>query len=208
VNPELLDELADRFREYRYDFKQIVRDICNSRIYQLSTKTNATNETDDRNFSHATLRRLRAEVLLDSITQATSTRNKFRGLPLGSRAVQIADGQTSNYFLTTFGRASRETVCSCEVVMSPNLSQALHLLNGETVNQKIQQGGLIPQLMEDGWSAKQIMEELYIRCLSRRPTEKEQTELAAFLAEHPDIQRGLEDVFWALLNSREFLFNH
>lgn len=208
VNPELLDELARKFREYRYDFKQMVRDICNSRTYQLSTKTNETNETDDRNFSHAGLRRLRAEVMLDAITQATSTQNKFRGLPLGARAVQIADGQTSNYFLTTFGRASRETVCSCEVVMSPNLSQALHLLNGDTVNQKIQQGGLIRQMLDDGASADEIIEEFYIRCLSRRPTEKEQQELAEILAEQPRMEQGLEDIFWALLNSREFIFNH
>jgi hypothetical protein len=208
VNPDLLDELARKFREYRYDFKQMVRDICNSRTYQLSTKTNETNETDDRNFSHANLRRLRAEVMLDAITQATSTQNKFRGLPLGARAVQIADGQTSNYFLTTFGRATRETVCSCEVVMSPNLSQALHLLNGDTVNQKIQQGGLIKQMLAEEASAEEIVEEFYIRCLSRRPTEKEQQELAEILAEQPRMEQGLEDIFWALLNSREFIFNH
>ncbi len=114
VNPELLDELAKRFTEYNYDFKKLVRDICTSRTYQLSTRTNPTNESDDRNFAHAVLRRIRAEVMLDVVTQVTETKNKFPGLPLGARAVQIADGNVSNYFLPRLGRASRETVCSCE----------------------------------------------------------------------------------------------
>ena len=108
-NPELLDELGRRFAEYNYDFKQLVRDICNSRTYQLTTTTNQTNATDESNFSHAYLRRIRSEVLLDIISQVTETRNKFRGLPLGARAVQIADGNTSSYFLTTFGRTRRDT---------------------------------------------------------------------------------------------------
>ena len=89
------------------------------------------------------MRRLRAEVMLDCITEATGTKDKFRGLPLGAHAVQIADGTTSNYFLKTFGRATRETPCSCEVSMQPNLSQALHLINGETVERKIAAGGLV-----------------------------------------------------------------
>ena len=106
VNGPLLDALAQHFTEYKYDFKRLVRDICTSRTYQLSTITNDTNSFDERNFSHATLRRIRAEVLLDCITQATETKDKFAGLPLGARAVQIADGNTATYFLTTFGRAS------------------------------------------------------------------------------------------------------
>jgi hypothetical protein len=208
VNAELLDELAQKFTEYNYDFKRLVRDICTSRTYQLSTQTNLTNASDDRNFSHARLRRLRAEVLLDAITQATETKNKFPGLPEGARAVQIANGATSTYFLTAFGRASRETVCSCEVVMEPNLSQALHLLNGDTVHQKIQQGKLVQELLAEGKSPELVIEELYIRCLCRRPTPQELQSVLAVLAEQPDVARGLEDVFWALLNSREFIFNH
>ena len=121
-NPELLDALAEKFVSYNYDFKKLVRDICTSRTYQLSTRTNETNVTDNRNFSHAMIRRVRAEVLLDCISQVTGTPNKFKGLPLGARAVQIADGNTSNYFLTTFGRATRATVCSCEVKMEDRKS--------------------------------------------------------------------------------------
>lgn len=207
-NPELLEELARRFTESHYNFKQLVRDICNSRTYQLSTTTNASNESDERNFSHAIPRRLRAEVLLDAITQVTETKNKFPGLPLGARAVQIANGATTTYFLTTFGRASRETVCSCEVVMEPNLSQALHLINGDTVHEKIRQGGVIPKLLQQGYSPEQVIENLYVRCLTRKPTPEEKQQLMALVSQQADATQALEDVFWALLNSREFIFNH
>ena len=208
VNVALLDTLASKFTEYNYDFKKIVRDICTSRAYQLSTGTNETNEKDSRNFSHAALRRMRAEIMLDAITQITSTSNKFPGLPNGARAVQIANGNTSTYFLTTFGRAKRETVCACEVKMEPNLSQALHMLNGDTVNAKIQQGKLIPTRLGEEVPIPQILEELYIRCLCRKPTEKELTNLVEIISQEENKQQALEDTFWALLNSREFLFNH
>ena len=208
VNAELLDELAQRMTEYNYDFKRFVRDICKSRSYQLSTQINSTNASDVRNFSHATLRRLRSEVLLDVISQVTDTKNKFRGLPLGARAVQIADGNTNTYFLTTFGRATRQTVCSCEVKMEPNLSQALHLLNGDTVNSKIEEGNLVKRRLEEGQSVDDILDELYVRCLTRRPNEKETMLFKEMLAQTEDEKLFLEDTFWALLNSREFLFNH
>ena len=208
VNVALLDTLASKFTEYNYDFKKIVRDICTSRAYQLSTGTNETNEKDSRNFSHAALRRMRAEIMLDAITQITSTSNKFPGLPNGARAVQIANGNTSTYFLTTFGRAKRETVCACEVKMEPNLSQALHMLNGDTVNSKITQGKLIPTRLGEKVPIPQILEELYIRCLCRKPTEKELTNLMEIISQEENKQQALEDTFWALLNSREFLFNH
>jgi len=208
VNKELLDTLAAKFTEYKYDFKKLVKDICTSRTYQLSTKTNPTNESDDRNFSHAKLRRVRSEVLLDMITAVTGTRNKFAGLPLGARAVQIADGNTSTYFLTTFGRASRATVCSCEVKMEPNLSQALHLLNGETVQQKIQQGNLIKQWMDGGKTPEQIIDLMYISALTRLPTDKEKAGILELVQAEKDPKAALEDTFWAILNSREFVFNH
>ncbi len=208
VNPQLLDELGSKFKEYDYDFKKLVRDICNSRTYQLSTKTNATNESDLTNFSHASLRRIRAEVLLDVISQITETKNKFRGLPLGSRAVQIADGNTTDYFLTTFGRAKRESVCSCEVIMDPSLSQALHLLNGSTVNNKIKQGKLIERLIAEKKSHDQILDEIYQRCFSRLPTDKERTAIQQEISTQENKTQALEDIFWALLNSREFVFNH
>ncbi len=208
VNPQLLDELAKKFGEYKFDFKMLVRDICNSRTYQLSTQKNETNASDETNFSRASLRRIRAEILLDVISQITETRDKFRGLPLGARAVQIADGNTSTYFLNTFGRAKRETVCSCEVKMEPNLSQALHLINGDTVQNKIQNGAVVKKMVDAKKSDDEILGELYLRCLSRQPTETESTALKATIAENENRQQALEDIFWALLNSREFVFNH
>jgi hypothetical protein len=207
-NRELLDELGKKFTEYKYDFKKLVRDICTSRTYQLATRTNESNKDDTRNFAHAAIRRMRAEVLLDCISQVTETKNKFQGLPLGSRAVQIADGAASTYFLTTFGRATRESVCSCEVKMEPTLSQSLHLLNGDTTSQRIQSGGLIARRLGEKKAPQEIIEEIYIRCMSRKPVLHEKTAFEVLLANEPDKQKALEDVFWALLNSREFMFNH
>lgn len=209
VNPELLDALGQKFTDYHYDFKRLVRDICTSRTYQLASETNPSNETDERNFSHSGIRRMRAEVLLDCINQVTGTNEKFRGLPLGSRAVQIADGTTSDYFLTTFGRATRETVCSCEVKMDPNLSQALNLINGRTVQSKIANSPLINQMFADKKPLPQMVVELYIRCFGRTPTDAEMSSLAAQIGQAGDDKpKAMVDLFWALLNSQEFMFNH
>jgi hypothetical protein len=207
-NPELFHTLGDKLVEYKYDFKQLVRDICNSEAYQRSTVRNASNADDERNFAHGNVRRIPAEQLLDCICVVTDTQEKFRGLPLGARAVQVADGQTSNYFLTTFGRSPRDTVCACEAKTEPNLSQALHLLNGTTVQGKMNQGQLVAKLLKSEQTPEQIIEQLYIRCLSRKPTAEEQSRLLALVSEAPNPQSGLDDVFWAVLNSREFLFNH
>ncbi len=207
-NPELLEALGKQFTATKYDLKALVRDICNSRTYQRSTQRNPSNEADEKNFAHALLRRIKAESLLDTISAVTDTKDKFDGLPLGARAVQIADGTRSTYFLTTFGRATRETACSCEVKMEPTLSQALHLLNGDTVNAKIQQGGVIPKLISTKKTPEERITELYLRCLARKPTAEEQATLAAILKKDSDQAQALGDMFWALLNSREFLFNH
>jgi hypothetical protein len=210
VNPELLEALGTKFQDYNYDFKRLVRDICTSRTYQLSTHANETNADDTTNFSHASLRRIRAEVMLDIISQATETKDKFKGLPLGSRAVQIADGGTSNFFLTTFGRATRETVCSCEVKMEPNLSQALHLINGDTVQLKIGTGNVLNKLVTEKAAPEQIVNDLYARTFTRRPTSAELDAIKKLVEATPEKERRAVyfDLFWALLNSQEFMFNH
>src|SRR6185436_8200467 len=109
---QLLDKLAAQLTAYNYDFKKLIRDICTSRTYQLSSVPNETNGSDDRNFARSSVRRIRAEILLDALVAVTGSSEKLRGLPAGARAMEIADGRTTNYFLTTFGRATRETPCS------------------------------------------------------------------------------------------------
>lgn len=207
-NPELLDALAAKLVEYHYDFKKLVRDICTSRTYQLDTRPNETNATDERNFARASIRRLRAEVLRDCISEVTETQDKFPGLPRGAKAVEIPDGNSSDYFLTTFGRASRTTVCSCEVKVDPNLSQALHLLNGATIQDKIEQGGVVKSLLKRGETPERIIANLYLRCLSRAPTAEESAKLKGFFKNGAAPDRVLNDVFWSLLNAKEFVFNH
>ncbi len=208
-NPELFERLGEKLVEYNFDFRQLVRDICASQAYQRSSQALPENETDTRNYSHAVVRRLPAESLLDCISQVTAVPDKFRGLPLGARAVQIADGATSNYFLTSFGRSPRATVADCEASTDPSLSQALHLLNGNSVHNKINQGKLVAKwLNEDKLSVDEVLQTIYIRCLTRIPTDTEMEELRQMVAASKNEQQGLEDVFWAVLNSREFVFNH
>jgi hypothetical protein len=206
-NPDLHAKLGAKLIEYKYDLRQLVRDICNSHAYQRSSEPNETNSTDTRNFARAQVRRIPAEVLLDCLCAVTGAPEKYPGLPMGARAVQIADGGLSTYFLTTFGRATRTTVCACEPKTEPTLSQALHLLNGSAVHDKIIQGKLVETMLEGGKKPNEVIEEIYLRCLGRKPTESETQRIAEVLgpAEKPTAE--LQDVFWAVLNSREFLFN-
>jgi hypothetical protein len=206
-NPELMDALAGKLVEYKYDLRKVIRDICNSAAYQRTTRPNESNELDDRNFAKATIRRMRAEVMLDCITQVTETKDKFRGLPLGARAVEVADGKTSNYFLTTFGRADREVICSREQV-GPTLSQALHMLNGETVESKIANGGVVQKLIKANMTPREIATELYLRTFSRMPTEAELRKLEEHWGVTEEQPKVYTDIFWALMNAKEFMFNH
>ncbi len=207
-NQELLDDLGQRFTGYKYDFKKLVRDICTSAAYQRATQPNKSNEGDTRNFARGPIRRIRAETMLDIVSQATDTKNKFAGLPQGARAVQIADGTTSNYFLSTFGRPTRETVCSCEVRLEPTLSQSLHLMNGDTVGPKVQAGNLVGKMLDAKKTPAQVVEQIYLRSLSRPPRPDELAKLLATVEAAKDKRQALEDIFWAVLNAREFTFNH
>jgi hypothetical protein len=208
-NPELFEKLGDKLVEYDFDFRRLVRDICNSKAYQRSSQTNETNAHDNRNYAHAVIRRIPAESLLDCICQVTEAPDKFQGLPLGARAVQIADGGTSNYFLTTFGRSPRDTVCECEASTDPSLSQALHLLNGSSVSRKVAQDNKVRNWMEkEELTPEQVIERIYVRSLSRFPTAEELERLLGQVEAADNKAAALEDIFWAVLNSREFVFNH
>ncbi len=207
-NDSLLDYLADRLIEEKYNLAPIVREICNSRAYQAQTARNPSNALDERFYSHQKIRRMRAEVLLDCVCQVTESSERLPGLPVGSRAVQIADGAAANYFLTTFGRSNRNLACTCETKVAPTLSQALHLLNGETTTGKIAQGGIIAQWLKEELSPEDIAQRLTIRSLSRKPTTEEMRSLSDSLRAGAKPAQALEDYFWALLNSNEFIFNH
>jgi hypothetical protein len=207
-NQALFDELGRRLVDYKYDFKRLVRDICASSAYQRASRPSASNAHDERNFARSLVRRIPAETLLDSISQATETQDKFRGLPRGARAVQIADARSTNYFLQTFGKSQRTSVCACDATTAPTLSQALHLMNGSTIQGKVSSGGVVKRLLTQKKTTPQVIEHLYIRCLSRLPTDTELAALSDVVAKSKSQRTGLEDVFWATLNSREFLFNH
>jgi 1,2-phenylacetyl-CoA epoxidase PaaB subunit len=210
-NKQLLDTLGKKFASYKYDFRRLVRDICTSKSYQLETKPNETNVMDESNFSRGYVRRVRSEVLYDMLSQATNTmdQNKFRGLPKGARAVQIADGKTTNGFLNIFGRAERKTVCSCEVSTEPNLSQALHLINGYTIQSKISSGGIVTELEKKHKKDYGAMvDALYMRTLSRKPTKTERSRILEAIGNAKNKRYAMEDLFWALINSRQFIFNH
>jgi len=207
-NPELFQTLGDKLTSYNYDFKQLVRDICNSQTYQRASQANASNETDLANFSHARIRRIPAESLLDCLSQVTDVPDKFQGLPLGARAVQIADGQTSNYFLTSFGRSPRLTACAAEATTEPTLSQALHMINGETISAKIGQSKWLQGQIDAGKKPVEVIETIYVACMSRKPSAEEIKALEGVVAADPNLRSAVDDILWAVLNSREFLFNH
>jgi len=207
-NPELLAYLGERVISHRFDIKKLIREICLSRTYQTTTRRNESNQWDEREFTHQKIRRMRAEILLDCISQVTDTTDRLPGLPKGARAVQVADGLAAHYFLNTFGRSNRSTPCTCEVKTSPTLSQALHLLNGETTGGKIKEGNLVGRMIDSGSSSEQVAREIYVRCLTRQPTETELKSINIKLSDYTDPRDGLEDLYWAILNSNEFVFNH
>ena len=207
-NPELLDFLAATLVADGYDFRRLIRMITLSHAYQRATRPNASNLEDRRNFSHASFRRLRAEVLHDCLCQATAVPSRLGGFPLGTRAVQLPVAAMSTDFLDTFGRSDRDTVCSCEVDVQPNLSQALHLINGATTWGKITSGTVLAQLRAKHETPTQVISALFVRCLSRPPTDQERERLMKTVSAAEDPAEIYQELFWALLNSKEFLFNH
>ena len=210
VNEPLLQSLADDFIAHRYDFKHLVRTILNSRTYQLSSISNATNERETMNFSHARLRRLPAEQLLDAVSSVTGVDESFRVGPPGGRAIQIPYTRIGSRFLTMFGRPEqRMSPCECIRSHEATLPQVLHLLNGETVGQKLRaEGGTLHRLLQANFSDPQLVEELYMTVLNRPPSDRERNLGHAYMRDSASRAEGAEDFMWALLTSQEFLFNH
>ena len=199
--------LNAEFVANHFDFRHLMRLILNSRAYQLSAATLPGNETDTRFYSHYYARRLPAEVLLDAISSGTGTPARFEGHPWGVRAVQIPEPSLNSYFLTLFGRSDRVTACACERSGEVTLPQLLHLHNGEDLQkQMVDTSGRLAALLPNP-DDRAVVRELFLATVNRPPTERELA--AIFQSFTPaDREQGLRDLLWALLNSKEFAFNH
>ncbi len=213
TNPELLDALAQNFLDSRFDLKQLVRTICRSQVYQLSAEPNRYNAADKQNFSRYYPKRLSAEVLYDALDQATGTVTRFKDLPAGMHAVQLPDNGYDNYFLAVFGKPQNQTACECERSGEATLAQTLHLLNSREVQAKLTETtGRAVQLAADvNRDDADKLDELYLAVFARHPSAEETRYSLEHLA-RPEFkdrkQPGWEDILWALVNSKEFLFNH
>ena len=207
TNELLLQYLEDELVDGDFDLKRLQRLILNSRVYQLSSVPNETNAEDVQNFSHYTVKRLRAEVLLDAVCQVTGTTESFPGMPQGTRAIQLWDNRFPSYFLEIFGRSQRTSPCECGESGSPTIPQALHLMNAPEINDKIAfPEGRISQLLERKASRAEIIEELCLAALGRPPHEKERRVAERLFEQSQNERRAGEDFLWTLLNSYDFLF--
>jgi hypothetical protein len=210
TNPELLDALARSLVESKFDLRQLIRTITASRVYQLSSRPNATNERDEQNYSRALFKRIEAEVLLDMVCQTTGVGEKFAGVPAGARAIQLWDSKVPHYFLKLFGRPVRVSVCECERNHEPSVSQVLHILNSPEIEAKVShEGGTIARLVQQHADDGPLVEELYLTFFSRPPTDKERrTALEHLRRDARRRRQAAEDLAWSMLNSLEFVFNH
>jgi hypothetical protein len=209
TNPELMDALAKHFVASGFDLKQLLRVIMTSRLYQLDSQPSPANASDRKFFSHFAVKRLAAEALLDAVDEAAGTRTKFTSLPLGTRAVELPDAEYKNYFLKTFGKPVRASVCECERSADESLAQALHTLNGDIVTDKIADSkARVARLLAAKTPGDRIVEELYLATLSRFPTAAERENAAHFVKESQSRAECYQDLQWALINSKEFLFVH
>jgi hypothetical protein len=207
TNPELMEALTDHFIASGFDLKQLIRAIMSSRLYQLDSQPTEQNASDEKFYSHYKVKRIAAEPLLDAVDAVTGVQTKFRNLPRGTRAIELPDAEYPDYFLNVFGKPRRASVCECERMPDENLGQALHTLNGDTVFNKVaDKNGRVTQLVASGKPDEEIIAELYLRTLCRRPTDSELASVRQFVSEASNRQEVFEDVLWALLNSKHFLF--
>lgn len=224
-NEPLLAALAESLVSNGYDLKALMRLILQSETYQRSSVTLPENAGDTRYFSRYYPRRLIAEVLHDAIAGITDIPGDFTSIklqdgsmqktdfyPKGTRALQLYDSAVASYFLQTFGRNDRDIACECERSIQPSMVQAMHLSNGDTVNAKLARpDSRVTKLMaKDGVDSERLVEEAFMLCLSREPTEMEKKTFVDGLGKVTGVDRrqALEDLFWALMTSREFLFQH
>jgi hypothetical protein len=213
-NEPLLKSLAAHMREVKYDLKAFTRTMMNSRLYQLSSATLPSNADDAQNFSHAAHKAVPAEVLLDALVQATGTSEEYEGWPSGTRAIEIWDNKLPSYFFRIFGRPVRSSVCECERSNEPSIAQALHMMNSPEVGAKVQaHDGLAARLALSDRSTDAIIDELFLSTITRFPTDEERAAVRTTFpttaeAKPADRRRATEDLLWALVNSKEFIYNH
>jgi len=209
TNPALWKALVAEFVSHKFDLKHLMRVILNSRTYQLASTTKPGNESDVRFYSHYNARRLPAEVMLDAISQATGVPDRFPGYPLGLRAMQLPDPGMNSYFLSLFGRSERVTACACERNGEVTMPQLLHLQNGESVVQKIRSGeGRLTKWLKDIPDSDKLMDEVFLNTVSRLPSSDERKLVKELLSNGDAKEEVFRDLFWALLNSKNFAFNH
>ncbi len=212
-NPALLDALAHDLIEHGYSLKHLVRTICKSRTYQLSSVPNECNKHDKQNYARFYPRRMSAEVLLDAVGQVTDSPTPFGGLPQDRyaprRAIMLPDESFGSYFLDVFGRPQRISACECERVSEANLAQALHLLNSDEIQGKLSRpGGRADVLARDPRPEAAKVDELFLWAFARRPTAAQRDTALAHIARHAaDKKQAYENILWALLNTKEFIFN-
>jgi hypothetical protein len=227
TNPELLDDLAKDFVAHKFDVKQLIRTIMNSASYQRSSRPLPGNKSDDRFYSHYLIRRLSAEVILDAYSQVTGVPtpftqlnsaagdsvNNYNGYPLGTRALQLPDSLVASRFLDAFGRPERSQTCSCERQQDSSVGQALHVNNGKTLNDKIRaKNSRIETWLHEKVTDEAAVRRLFLLTLCREPTAMERKKFQALLSEagtdaKTTRREAVEDLFWAVLASKEFMFN-
>jgi hypothetical protein len=208
-NPALLDALARDFVAHRFDVKHVLRTICNSQTYQLSSTPNTSNARDRQNHARAYGKRLIAEVLLDAVDGVCGTTTAFGRVPKRARAVDLPHEGFGSYFLDVFDRPQRTSSCECARSSGASLQQVLHLANSSEIEDKVAaDDGRIARLIAAKVAPQAAVDELYLATFARSPTALERARAVGHLTACPDQRRGLEDLLWALLNSREFQFNH
>tara|TARA_Y100001933_G_scaffold151199_1_gene149625 strand:+ start:3557 stop:6013 length:2457 start_codon:yes stop_codon:yes gene_type:complete len=207
TNEEMFTALAEYLEQNQYDVKKLVKVIMNSRVYQLSSQPTELNQAAGKFYAFYKVKRIAAEPLLDAINTATATTTKFQNLPAGTRAIELPDTNYPNYFLKTFGKPRRTSVCECERAPDENLAQALHTLNGDTINAKIDEAnGRLGKLITAEKSDAEIIRELFLATWSRTPTEEEIAVCKGIVGEAAERKEGLGDVLWALINAKEFIY--